>query len=1068
MLTMRLLGDFAVEADGLPVALPPGRPTSLLAWLALSPGMHPRGELAACFWPGVLDASARASLRSALWTLRSALGDAAEHLGTARDRLGLIGDIRTDLAEFDRLARQGDLEAAVDLCRSPLLRGLDGDWVVDAREEHQRRLDRVLHELVARAEATRDWRGAVRWSRHRAALDPLSEESCRDLMRMLVASGDRAGALTVYARLCDRLARQLGMTPSAETRALARSFRGTGHEPDASDPPRPAAPRTIVAANAPPLTGRDDELAQVVAAWRHAARGRGGVVVITGEGGIGKTRLVEELLETVRGDGGSIAASATLDLGGGPPLALWAALLRDLARDRPPPSDAAWVADLALLSPELRSEDETSEPARPASPELQRTRLFESMVSMVEWAAREKPHVLVMEDVHAADPASLELAGYVARRLGGMRLLLVLTRRIAPRRPEVDALLHRLPARGGIAADVELGPLGTEDLTRMVRAVGDLDDEHVSRIVDTAEGNPLLALETARAAATGRTPVDGLRALVRVAMARIHGDARLVAELVAVAGRDIDRVEATRLPVSDFAAAAEGAAETDLLVAREGGLGYRHALLRDAVYTELSAPRRAWLHQTFAAALDSERSPGRAAEAARHLLLAGCDEAAVEHLARAAQHARSLGAYLEAAGFLEEALRMSPADTDLLQELAEAEAWCGRREQALAAFDRVRAALVAGDPAEQARAWIRRGRWLRGALCYPRESRAAYLHALELLDEAELPLPGERAEALAGLAWAEAVAGDADHAEELLATLDGLETADRRVRLDRDVARGHLLIRQGRFADAYATLAAAAESARELGRPDMAYSCLINASSAAACVLEFERSLEFADRCRAMMHEAALAPLEANTFAARAHILTRLGRLDDALASAVAEAMLAERLDDPRISAMAEHDRGVVCHAIGEHAEAERLLAAALENDAPVSRPVARLVRAESLVALGRLDEAELALRAVALEPVSEADFPDTLVARLARVQALIATARGDGAEAARRLEEAARTWRRRAGAFRLGDRYMAVMIDLGRPPVLGLVEPRRELERVEAELAALHATVPSSWEKEC
>ena len=281
-----------------------------------------------------------------------------------------VGDIRTDLAEFDRLARQDDLEAAVDLCRSPLLRGLDDDWVVEAREEHQRRLDRVLHELTARAEAARDWRGAVRWARRRAALDPLSEESCRDLMRMLVASGDRAGALTVYARLCDRLARQLGMTPSAETRALARSFRGTGHEPDASEPTRSAAPRTIVAANAPPLTGRDDELAQVAAAWRHAARGRGGVVVVTGEAGIGKTRLVEELLETVRGDGGSIAASATLDLGGGPPLALWAELLRDLARDRPPPSDAAWVADLARLSPSFEATMERASPRarrRPSS-----------------------------------------------------------------------------------------------------------------------------------------------------------------------------------------------------------------------------------------------------------------------------------------------------------------------------------------------------------------------------------------------------------------------------------------------------------------------------------------------------------------------------------------------------------------------------------------------------------------------------------------------------------------------------------------------------------------------------
>ena len=128
-----------------------------------------------------------------------------------------------------------------------------------------------------------------------------------------------------------------------------------------------------------------------------------------------------------------------------------------------------------------------------------------------------------------------------------------------------------------------------------------------------------------------------------------------------------------------------------------------------------------------------------------------------------------------------------------------------------------------------------------------------------------------------------------------------------------------------------------------------------------------------------------------------------------------------------------------------------------------MSRALARLTRAESLVALGRLEQAEEELRATALEPLDSGDFPDTLVARLSRIQGLIAAARGDQALAAKRLEESARTWRRRAGAYRLGDRYMAVMVDLGRPPVLGLVEPRRELERVEAELASLREALPTA-----
>lgn len=234
-------------------------------------------------------------------------------------------------------------------------------------------------------------------------------------------------------------------------------------------------------------------------------------------------------------------------------------------------------------------------------------------------------------------------------------------------------------------------------------------------------------------------------------------------------------------------------------------------------------------------------------------------------------------------------------------------------------------------------------------------------------------------------------------------------------------------------------------------------------SVSAASNGEFERSLDFADTCRAIVREAGLAPLEANALAARCHILVRLGRLEEANASADAEAALAERLDDTALTAMADHDRGMACHAAGHHDRAAELLGAALARDPPVSRPLARLARAESLVAVNRIEEAEDELRATALEPLGLGDFPDTLVARLARVQGLIALARGDHTLATKRLEEAARTWRRRVGSDRPGERYMAVLADFGRPPVAGLIEPGRELERVEGELAAIREIQPTT-----
>ena len=320
--------------------------------------------------------------------------------------------------------------------------------------------------------------------------------------------------------------------------------------------------------------------------------------------------------------------------------------------------------------------------------------------------------------------------------------------------------------------------------------------------------------------------------------------------------------------------------------------------MREAFYAGIAEPRRAELHERFAAVLAEHGSSRRAAEAARHLLLAGRDEAAVGHLERAAEDARSVAAYAEAAEFLEQAARIAPQRASLLEELAEVEAWRGRREAALAAFERAEATLANADAGAQALAWIRRGRWLRGALCYPGESRAAYLQGLEHLNTAAHPMPAARAEALAGLAWAEAVAGDARRSQELLDRLDEDPDPDPAAELDREVARGHLLIRTGRFADSYQPFTEAAELAQEIGRPDMSYACLINASVSAACNGEFDRSLAFADKCRAIMREAGLAPLEANALAARCHILVRLGRFEDANATATAEAELAERLDD--------------------------------------------------------------------------------------------------------------------------------------------------------------------------
>src|SRR3954447_26035986 len=121
MLRVSLLGELQAEVEDRPVTAPASRRAwSLLGWLALHPGEHPRGAVAATFWPDVLDASARGSLRNAMWALRRALGPEGEDaLVAGRDRIGLRCE--TDLAAFEALLAAGELEAAVELCLGPLL-----------------------------------------------------------------------------------------------------------------------------------------------------------------------------------------------------------------------------------------------------------------------------------------------------------------------------------------------------------------------------------------------------------------------------------------------------------------------------------------------------------------------------------------------------------------------------------------------------------------------------------------------------------------------------------------------------------------------------------------------------------------------------------------------------------------------------------------------------------------------------------------------------------------------------------------------------------------------------------
>src|SRR5437764_11288723 len=428
MLRIRVLGELELELDGERIEPPRRGPArNLLAWLALHPGRHSRSVVAGRLWPNVLDSSARASLRTSLSALRATIGAAA--LVAGRTHVGVASDAHAwvDAHEFDRLRAAGRAEEALALCRGELLTGLDDDWVLVKRDEHRDAQSELLAVLAQDAAERGDPETAVTFARRRAALDPLDEAAHRDLMIRLGKAGDRAGALAAHERFAERLRRQLGVAPSPATRELAGALRAgsldDSHQPTGKplrEPP-PVPARLVAARRRGPVAGREAELVQLRGAWERAARDGRMLVLVTGEPGIGKTRLLAEMAGGLRGGMVLYGRAEEDTLVAYQPLVecLRGAIRRPLAL----PDEAA---ELAGLLPELTERTPPHESALGADPSPgARLRLFTAIGAVLDAVGDARPVLLVLDDLHWADRPTVQLLAHLAARPDGAPRLMV-------------------------------------------------------------------------------------------------------------------------------------------------------------------------------------------------------------------------------------------------------------------------------------------------------------------------------------------------------------------------------------------------------------------------------------------------------------------------------------------------------------------------------------------------------------------------------------------------------------------------------------------------------------------
>jgi DNA-binding SARP family transcriptional activator/tetratricopeptide (TPR) repeat protein len=695
-LEIRVLGPFEVLVEGAPLAVDTRKALAMLALLAVEQRPFARDELAAMLWPESDDESARGALRRTLSVLRGALG--GRWLIVTRATLGLDpAGTWLDLRALEAAAESselGVLRAAAELARGAFLAGFTlrdspefDDWRATRASAIERLVGTALDRLRDAAEAVGELHIAIGAASRRVDLDPLDEDAHRQLILLLARSGDRAGAIRQYRACVAILERELGVAPLAETTSLYDAVRDARPIPG----PGPIAPAAASGGRPSmlPLVGRDGQLAALLGAVAQSVP-NGRLALVTGEAGIGKTRLVEALVEAVPAPSRVIVSRAYAAESG-----IAYAPVIDLLRTglglpgvagRLAALDGRSLAELDRLvplpvglAPPVASVESIAPPGQVA-----RARLLEAVADgLVALVGGPVPGVIVVEDVQWADDASQAALAWLARRLDGRPVALVLTWRPEDLDDAASRFAQSLAGLPGVAS-VDLARLDSAAVGLLVGAAEASGRAPGSgaRLFAESEGLPLFVVEALQGGSSdgpaGATANRSIQALIRERLAAVSETASQVAGAAAVIGRSFDlalvRGTSGRSDDETVGALEELARRgvvRELEAGRGAGFDFAHAAFRDVTYESLSLARRRLLHRRVADLLRSDpvgrEVPGRLAQVAGHELAAGRDIEAAEAYRQAGDAARRVAAGREAAGYLETALALGHPDQASIQ-----------------------------------------------------------------------------------------------------------------------------------------------------------------------------------------------------------------------------------------------------------------------------------------------------------------------------------------------------------------------------------------------------------------
>ena len=420
------------------------------------------------------------------------------------------------------------------------------------------------------------------------------------------------------------------------------------------------------------FVGRRLELEELETALAQASLRQPALILLGGESGVGKTRLVREFEQRHSEDALVLRGDAVEQGEGELPYAPLLSALRPLVRERHPALEALGRGSRAQLAALLPGLDEGSQPSDQLDPSAQ-LRLFEAVLELIELLSEDRPLALIFEDMHWADRSTRTFVTYLARSVRQERLVLLLTYRsdelhrrhaLRPLLAELERLEH--------ARRIDLAALDRHELAEVLADI--LEDVPtqalVERLFARSEGNPLYTEELLAAGLDGRGAMpQSLRDAFMLRIERLSSDAQRAVRAIAVGRRLEETVLAEITGIehdSLHTALREAVAEQVLEAADDGRFLFRHALLREALVDDLLPGERVELHLILArlleeqTAADEDRQAQLAATIAGHYAAAGDQPAALRATVRAALAARDVHAYGDAADLAERALELWP------------------------------------------------------------------------------------------------------------------------------------------------------------------------------------------------------------------------------------------------------------------------------------------------------------------------------------------------------------------------------------------------------------------------